>query len=50
MELVDQSFGVLGEGFGKEFDRDVALEVVVGGSVDLAHATLADFVGDGVGA
>ena len=44
-----QELAVLGDGRGKDLDRDVALELRVPGPVDLAHAAHADPVEDPVG-
>ena len=45
-----EALRVRGEGRGQDLDRDLALELRVGGAVDLAHAALAELGGDLVGA
>ena len=38
------------ERFGKDLERNLALELCIGGLIHLAHAALADQGGDGIGA
>ena len=40
--------GILREGLGQHLDRDVAVELGVGGALDLAHAALAELGSDAV--
>jgi len=41
-----QTLGVLGKGFGENFDRDLAAELGVPGAVHFSHAAAADFLQD----
>ena len=45
-----EPFVIVGEFFGKNFDRDVALELRVARAIDLAHTAFSDWRDDLVGA
>ena len=45
-----QSIGIVGDDVRDDLERDVAVELVVPGAVDLAHASAADELEDLVGA
>ena len=45
-----QAFGVIGEEVREDFEGDIPAELGIVGSIDLAHAALADFGGDFIGA
>src|SRR5579863_7873556 len=45
-----QAIGIVGEGSGKNFQRDVAAETRIVGAIDFAHTTRANKADDFVGA